>query len=126
MNRLTRKLGSLLGIAVVLFAQLAIQAHACPMQFAAMDGPAGVASDATAMYDMSDMGSPALCQMHCENGPQTINDTPQPLASVSVESPFMVTLVVDPAAPLPVMPLTPSLQRKTSPPLAIRHCCFRI
>ncbi len=122
MSRLTRKLVSLLGIAAVLFAQLAIPAHACVMPFN-LDDAALTSAECSSG---SESASPALCQKHCENGPQNVNDTPQAPASVSLEFPFIVSLAIDPAARLDATSLMPSLQRTTSPPLAIRHCCFRI
>ena len=42
MNRVTRKLVSLIGIVAVVFAQLAVSAYACPMEFAALDEAVGV------------------------------------------------------------------------------------
>ena len=123
MNRFTRKLASLLGIVAVIFAQLAVSAHACPMQFVAMDEfPVAAASAA----DSSGAGdeSPALCQKHCEHASQNINDTPQPLAFVALTPSFVVTLLPEPAAPR--LASARVLQDATSPPHAIRNCCFRI
>jgi hypothetical protein len=70
--------------------------------------------------------SPALCQKHCENGQQIVNDTPQPLAAFSAAQALVVALIVDPPAPQSAIDLAPSLLHATSPPLSIRHCCFRI
>ena len=125
MNRVTRKLVSLLGIVAVLSAQLAVSAYACPMQFMALEEAAAVAApDANA--GGLDLTSPALCQKHCENGQQNVNDTPQPLAAISAGQALVVALNVDPPAPLSAIVLAPSLLHATSPPLSIRHCCFRI
>lgn len=125
MNRVTRKLISLLGIVAVLSAQLAVSAYACPMQFMALEEAAAVtAPDENA--GGQDLTSPALCQKHCENGQQNVNDTPQPLAAISAGQALVVALIVDPPAPLSAIVLAPSLLHATSPPLSIRHCCFRI
>ena len=123
MNRVTRKLVSLLGIVAVLSAQLAVSAYACPMQFMALE-EAAAAPDANS--GGQDLTSPALCHKHCENGQQNVNDTPQPLAAISAGQAMVVALIVDPPAPLPAIVLAPSLLHATSPPLSIRHCCFRI
>ena len=123
MNRVTHKLVSLLGIVAVLSAQLAVSAYACPMQFMALE-EAAAAPDANA--GGQDLTSPALCQKHCENGQQNVNDTPQPLAAISAGQAMVVALIVDPPAPLSAIDLAPSLLHATSPPLSICHCCFRI
>lgn len=125
MNRLTRKLVSLLGIVAVLSAQLAVSAYACPMQFMALEEAAAVAAP-DANSGGQDLTSPALCQKHCENGQQNVNDMPQLLASSSAGQAMVVALIVDPPAPLSAIDLAPSLLHATSPPLSIRHCCFRI
>jgi hypothetical protein len=126
MNRFSRKLVSLLGIAAVMFAQLAVSAHACPMQLMGMGEPAAVVASTEATADEADAGSPALCQKHCENSPQNATDSPQPLVLFSPEPAFAISLAMEIAALLPVATLTPSLLRATSPPLSIRNCCFRI
>ena len=129
MNRFTRKLVSLLAIFAVLTAQLAVSAYACPMQFMGMD-EAVVEADALAtaatdeVLPVPNAASPALCQKHCEQGQQNVNDTPQPLAHVSVAAVFIVVPLID--AITPAIAPTPFLLHATSPPLSIRNCCFRI
>ena len=123
MNRVTRKLVSLIGIVAVVFAQLAVSAYACPMEFAALDEAVGVPETNSSGRDAS---APALCQKHCENAQQNVNDTPQPLAGVSLASAVVVTLAIDRAMSLPAKAATSSLHHATSPPLSIRNCCFRI
>ena len=131
MNRFTRKLVSLLGIVAVIFAQLAASAYACPLQVVGLDEAGAVVGAPMvgapeANSSGRDPKSPALCQKHCENGQQSVSDTPQPLAFFTLESAFVITIAMDAAAPLPATALAPSLLRTTSPPLSIRHCCFRI
>lgn len=78
-------------VTVVLFAQLAVAAYACP----SIDGPAGViaAANAEAMHAAMpgcDMGkndsSPNLCLQHCQAGDQSVQTLPHiavpPLAAV--------------------------------------------
>ncbi len=129
MNRFTRKLVSLLAIFAVLTAQLAVSAYACPMQFMGMD-EAVVEADALAatandaVSSVPDAASPALCQKHCEQGQQNVNDTPQPQAHVSLAAVFIVTPLIDTTTSATAP--TPFLLHATSPPLSIRNCCFRI
>ena len=123
MNRYTRKLVSLLGIVAVVFAQLAVSAYACPMEFAALAEAIGTPETNSSGRDAL---APVLCQKHCENAQQNVNDTPQPLVGVSLAPAFVVTLVIDRATSLPAKAPTSSLHHATSPPLSIRNCCFRI
>ena len=123
MNRVTRKLVSLLSIVAVVFAQLAVSAYACPMEFAALDETVGVPETNSSGRDAS---APALCQKHCENAQQNVNDIPQPLVGVSLAPAFVVTLAIDRATSLPAKAPASSLLHATSPPLSIRNCCFRI
>lgn len=90
-----RRLIAQTAVTVVLFAQLAVAAYACP----AIDGPAGViaAANAEAMQAAvhaampgCDMGksdsNPNLCLQHCQAGDQSVQTLPHigvpPLAAV--------------------------------------------
>ena len=128
MSRFTQKLVSLLGIAAVVFAQLAVSVYACPLQFIGLDEAVGVVEAGVAEKNSSgrDAESPALCQKHCENGQQIVNDSPQPLASFTLEPAFVITLLMDPPVPLQATVLPPSLLHAITPSLSIRNCCFRI
>ena len=123
MNRTYRKLMGWLGIVAVVFAQIAVSAYACPLQFQGL----GNSIDTVSVSDAcADLVSPNLCKKHCENGEQNINDAPEPLACLVLESAFIVALVPDPHLSSIATALTPSLLRSTSPPLSIRNCCFRL
>jgi hypothetical protein len=124
MNSITRKLVSLLGIVAVVFAQLLVSAYACPMLLMGADDVSAATPQADTCAD--DMASPALCQKHCENAQQNINDAPQPLAGVALAPAFAVKLPAVMGMALSVPALQPSLLHATSPPHAIRHCCWRI
>lgn len=126
MNRLTRKLVSLVGIATVLFAQLAVSAYACPLQFMGLDDAVTMVSAHAANSSERAVSSPALCQKHCENGEQNVNDTPQSPVSVLFAPAVFATLSLDWIASVPLTITKPSLLHATSPPLSICNCCFRI
>ena len=136
MRRPFQKIISTLAIIAVLFAQLALSAYACPMQVSAMahnltldETRIDKASvPATDCEDM-DMSPSALCQFHCQNQQNILNDLPPDL------TPYTVALiqVFGGFAPLPLVayalaspPAPPWLHRATSPPAEIRNCCFRI
>ena len=126
MNRFTRKLVSIFSIVAVIFAQLAVSAYACPMQFMGLD-EVGIALGATESDSgVTDAVSPALCQKHSEHGQQNVNDTPQALAFVSFNTALVIETLVEPNALSTTNALTPFLLHATSPPLSIRNCCFLI
>lgn len=129
-------------VGVMLLAQLAVSAYACPglASAASMGAPtdaamAAAAADAAAdphtaaCADMAGGMDPDLanlCAEHCHPG--------QPggqVAALSVPAALLTALYVTPLAPEPaVAPRpaadTPSALAAASPPLAILHCCFRI
>ena len=105
MNRAQRHLlSAIAAIACVLFAEFAVAASGC--------------EEAAAI--------PVLCQAHCDQDARSL-DKPTvppiaPLAANGLEAPAFVALF---------LPATPPAQRdilarSTSPPLAIKLCCFRI
>ena len=126
MNRLTRKLVSLLSIVALVLTQLAVVAYACPMQFQGLDDVVESVGAATPDAGGSDADSPALCKKHCENGQQNVNDSSQTLAMCAFEAAPTIALVIQPATMHDAPAATPSLRNATAPPLSIRHCCFRI
>ncbi|MCY7389798.1 MAG: hypothetical protein LH481_17385 [Burkholderiales bacterium] len=124
MTHLTRKIVSLFSMVAMVFAQLAVAAYACPMQFQGLDGAVATVSASAPDAGERDTGSPALCKKHCENGQQNVNDSPQSPASVSFET--ALTLTMQPATSRDAPVAVPSLRNATAPPHAIRNCCFRI
>ena len=126
MNRCSRKWVGLLAIIAVVFAQLSVSAYACPLQFMGLDEAASVVNAPEQNSSGRDAESPALCQKHCENGQQNVNDSPQPLTGISLAPAFVVTLSMDRPSSFPAIVPAPSLLHATSPPHSIRNCCFRI
>lgn len=127
----TRALNHLIGrllIGVVLFAQLAVAAYACPkleargnaeQAMAMMDGCAGM--------DMS-QDDANLCVEHCKSGHQS-NDTARlPVAFTPVEALLYVLpdeLLADADAGS-TRPAPDPLLAAAPPPHAILHCVWRI
>lgn len=66
LNRFQKRIVSLLALAALVFAQMAVSAHACPMLVEQMQIEAS----------SSDMCSPnpALCQAHCQDTQQNVGD----------------------------------------------------
>ena len=133
-SRKHRLLTALLALLGMLFMQFAVAAYACPrLQAGNADGPSmspHAADQAPGMPDCGepDADSPALCHAHCHDGQSSL-DKPE----ARTPAPVFVTLMVLPAAFEPAVPRrgppaeAPSLLRRpTAPPIAIRHCCYRI
>jgi hypothetical protein len=125
-NRFVQKLASILGIAALLFAQVAVSAYACPMQFMQQDASVAMSGGYEETSDAPDADSSPLCQKHCEGGQQNVNDTVQAPIFVAVETgrvapqSLATTALIEPTVSLSF------LSHSTSPPLSIRNCCFRI
>lgn len=129
-------------IGVVLFAQLAVSAYACPgLSLAAgmkMQMASAAASDAAMATadgqapnceDMAGPMDPAfanLCAEHCHHGQQS-----DQAATMTVPAALLNALYVTPQAAEPAAPPRPAADATSalvaaSPPRTILHCCFRI
>ncbi len=132
-------------IGVLLFAQLAIAAYACPaLSSGAMDtAPSAsmqMASDASTaveasvdastppcgdMLGMTDAGSPNLCAEHCKFGQQSDH-----ASTLTVPVALLSPLLLTPWAPETTQPPRPAAASLSalvaaSPPHAILHCVYR-
>ena len=127
MRHRIHRLSSLIAIAAILFAQLALSAYACTNQATTVATPSDMmSSDCEANMVANGGATSALCHTHCQNDPQIAGDTPSPLASVLLTPSFVATVSVPEIRALQEITLLPALVHATSPPLAIRNCCFRI
>ena len=136
-------------VGVVLFAQLAVSAYACPglasaasmkmqMAAAAAAAPDGGSSDAAiatsdrqapnceGMAGPMDPEFANLCAEHCHHGQQSDRT-----ATLTVPAALLKPLYVTPLAPQPVVAPRPAADTTSalvaaSPPHTLLHCCFRI
>jgi len=125
--RIRRILAALMTIFSLLFTQFAVAAYACPdLAMTAMVVKA--AQDAMPGCADMDMAQPGLCQAHCDSGHQTLDTPTNPPVAAFVPGCLVAVLpALDVQARLaPVQANPVLLTRTTAPPLAIRHCCFRI
>lgn len=130
-SRRTRFLAALITLFSLLFAQMAVAAYACPQLEASLAGQSEVSATVTAMPDCAssmDKQSPNLCDAHGKAGLQSLDHAGQP--SVQAFVPLRMVLALVPvdrhlytALDVPQAFLESS---GSSPPIAIRHCCFRI
>lgn len=126
--RRIRLLSAIVALLSLLFMQLAMAMYACPNLVPPQPAPM-LDSTGQTMADCagSDQQSPTLCHEH---GHKLIPSLDKPGAPAVM--PFVATGI---ALPLlwpdhgAVVPTTPPVflhASGTSPPIAIRHCCFRL
>src|ERR1700704_663136 len=131
-TRKHRILTALVALFGVLFMQLAVAAYACP-GLQGGDMSQAMAQDGAPMQsmpgcDQPDSAKPALCHAHCLDGKSSLDKPQTPVASAAA---VIVSSILTPIEPLlpahsPSNQLDSFLNRITSPPIAIRHCCLRI
>lgn len=141
MTRALKRLISFGLIGLLLFAQLAIAAYACPelsgvpqsspMKAVGTSNAAmpAATSDMAAMpgCDQIDDSAANLCVEHCRVGQQSADHAPAPSVPAALPS-LLYTLPAQPEALGPVRPVADASLRQVaaSLPHAILHCCFRI
>src|SRR2546423_13094146 len=131
--RLPRKhrvLAALIALFGMLFMQLAVASYACPGlrhggPQQAVDGDAGPMQPGC---DHLDPVTPALCHAHCLDGQSSLDKPQNPVAAPAAVIVAAILTPIEPLLPASSSGAQPeyALSRITSPPIAIRHCCFRI
>lgn len=129
-RRRTRLITALLLLVSLVFMRMAVAAYVCPGATLAADvsASARVAMPCGAsMALVVDAGQANLCKAHCEAGRQSADTYKLPLLAAAAlqATVFPPVLAIGPSASQPRVQ-SPLMQRATSPPLAVRHCCFRI
>jgi hypothetical protein len=132
MRRPSRPLAALCA-ALLLFAQLAVAAYACPML--ATTGGAEAAAPSSPCAEMQMSGAPldeeqaALCLEHCRTGSHAADQghtplalAPATLASVPLE---LVVLARGTAAPAHWRAQARNRERSPPPSHVLLHCCRR-
>jgi hypothetical protein len=128
LSRPSRLITAAITLFSILFMQLAVAAYACPalgVQHAS--AAARMSADMPGCHEM-DPVRPSLCDAYHQADSQSL-DKPAPPAL----PPFLAVGFGQPLLSLDLSPPAditfadpPFLKRTTAPPLAIRHCCFRI
>jgi hypothetical protein len=113
----------------MLWTQFAVAAHDCTVaaqaaQVAQM-AEAGMPC-AQAMAGAADEGQPALCHAHCRADSPTPDLTQLPTIGALADVDALVVPVVDWPARAEHRIQSTLLRPDGGPPLAVRHCCFRI
>lgn len=129
-------------IGVLLLAQMAVSAYACPalavtktqMALAVAGDQPGMSADAgvQTMTDCAGMAGgmdpsfPNLCAEHCHQGTQSDQAPTLTVPAVLLSALYVTAFALEPAAaPRPAADATSALVA-ASPPHTILHCCFRI
>lgn len=132
-NRRTRLITALFALLSLLFMQLAVASYACPgtgttageVAHVAVMAEVGAHCEESMALDLDDV-QPSLCHAHCQPGEQSAAkyELPSPVAIGALPVRFALPMIV------PVFSGTslqaPHLKHTTAPPVAIRHCCFRL
>ncbi len=132
-SRLTRLLTVIAAILSMLHMQLAVASYVCPGMTGGGPGH-GVALPAVvvAMPDCHgmDAAQPSLCHFYGHGDPsrQSLDKTPAPGVPPFIPSALVLHLPLRDVGATPAVLSSPAaaLTRTTAPPIAIRHCCFRI
>ena len=130
LRRRNRLFTVLIALISLLSMQFALASYVCPRTasgVAAMTQKAQTAMPCEqAMAGAMDGSQPGLCHAHCQAEHQSADKYQVPATALPIHSGTgFITLrlvPVPPGAPLQA----PLLTRTTAPPLAVRHCCFRI
>ena len=118
------------GIAVLLFAQMAVAAYACPVNMSPGDMLHAALFPQTPMAmpdcDSHGSGNANLCLQHCQSGDQAVQTTPHILVPPMAMSYTVVveTTVIEADDRIASHPAYP--ERETSPPPLIRFGFLRI
>jgi hypothetical protein len=123
-----RLVGAVVALLSLLFMQLAVAAYACPKLMAG-PGAAMLDSAGQPMADCAeaDQQSPTLCEAHAQQQPPSLEKPDLPSVMPFVAAGLALVLVSsEQAAALPGPPHVFLHASGTSPPIAIRHCCFRL
>ena len=130
-TRTLKRLVAKIGIAAILFTQMAVAAYACSAMAGQSENAlvamaSGEHAARTDGCEQSGAENQNLCQQHCQGINQSVGTTPH--LSVPTLAPMPVANVepVRPAAAPGVVVLPVLLERITAPPLSIRFQVFRI
>jgi hypothetical protein len=119
MKRMRQRWIGALGVLAIVFAQLAVSAHACAMASMPEAAPAAAAG-ADNPCDRMDAAQRTMCERHCQDAPQAQGSA----HAAAVD--FVPAFVAHVAVVAPRVPAgrfgEPALVHATSPPQAIRHC----
>jgi hypothetical protein len=128
LSRPSRLVAAVITLVSILFMQLAMAAYACPaLSVQHASAAARMSAEMPGCHEI-DPAQPSLCDAYHQADSQSLDKpAPPPLQPFLAVGFGLPSLVLDLAArPDATFADPPFLKRTTAPPLAIRHCCFRI
>jgi hypothetical protein len=127
-SRRRRAFAALFALVSLLFSQLAVSAYACPGSDSMAGAAVSMQEAPPPCHEQPAGKTPTpLCQAHCQQGDQSSDVRAASLPAVTfvaLPSPGLMLSLADDARAMATQPSL--LERPTGPPLAVRHCCFRI
>lgn len=128
LSRPLRFLAAFVTLFSLLFTQLAVASYACPnWKTSPVPILADAGSDAMPGCTGMDERQPGLCKAHCDGHQQALDSPATPYVAPFVASALACVLPdAEHAAPQLAKTGNSLLEHATSPPIAIRNCCFRI
>lgn len=129
-NSRQRLITVLFALVSLLFMQLAVASYVCPASGSNVSEAAAMVEAgmpcAESMASTMDDQQPNLCHAHCQAGQQTADkyQVPTPVAIGGLPADFSLQIAIPVFSEAPLQ--ASHLQRTTSPPVAIRNCCFRL
>ena len=130
LTRALKIIAARIGIAALLFSQLAVAAYACPTVMTGGELAAVMTTEdmRAAMPDceMSDSGNPNLCLEYSQVGSQAVQSTPQAPLPAVILNPVAVVDLPQPVQQAGIIALSLLPERETSPPPLLRFGFLRI
>lgn len=130
LTRPSRIIAAVITLFSLLFMQLAVAAYVCPALTTGHGEPALSIADSSGGFvacDVVDPDAPSLCFAHDQAGNQSLDKPATPPLPPFLAVGFALQLTpLDPGPGPATSNQATFLTHATAPPLAIRHCCFRI
>ena len=129
LNPTSSRLIAKIGIAVLLFTQMAVAAYACPVSSTHERPLATTAGDMHAAMPgchKQDDTNLNLCLQHCQAGSQSVQTTPQVSVAAMATMPLAIVEPLQLEAALGISVVSALPERATSPPPLVRFRFLRI
>jgi len=124
-----RLITAIVTLCALLLSQVALAAYACPgpakaLEVVKMAEAAMPCAESMAL--VMDQEQPGLCHAHCEASQLSSDHYQVPALANLTQMGVVLTLAATGQATVLHELQTPLMRREAGPPLAVRHCCFRI
>lgn len=129
-SRPFRRFTVLLSLLALLFSAAALAGYACTGSEKALQLAQMIDAGAPCAETMSramDEEQPGLCHAHCQSDEKSADTFQPPVFTKLMQmGPVLAVPAVNPPSAPANGLMVSQLRRETGPPLAVRHCCYRI